>query len=102
MSSTGIRRRIKGWALRTLPYMATCEELEDFIIDYVDETLPDSQNRKFDLHLRVCAPCRRYIENYRKTIALTNASYEDVPPPDGENIPEELVQAILAARDEKP
>jgi len=94
-------RRFKGWVLRTLPFMMTCEVLEDFVVDYVDGSLPSRQRRKFNLHLGACGSCRRFIENYRKTIALNKAVLNDLPEPDAGEMPEALVQAILAAREGK-
>ena len=93
-------RRFKGWALRTLPFMMTCEALEDFVVDYVDGVLPGPQRRKFNLHLGACGSCRRYIDNYRKTIALSEVAFNDSP--EAEEMPEALVQAILASCAEKP
>jgi len=91
-------RAAKGWALRTLPFMMTCEALEEFVVDYVDGALPAPQKRKFDLHLCVCGSCRRYIDHYRKTIALSVAALEPAPGPEADQMPEDLVQAILASR----
>lgn len=45
--------------LRTLPMLATCEELEEFIGDYIDGALPDKQRRKFELHLELCGCCKK-------------------------------------------
>ena len=60
---TTIRRWSKGWMIRLMPGMLTCEELEEFIVDYIDGSLPESQKRKFEQHLRFCSSCVTYIEN---------------------------------------
>lgn len=84
-----------------MPMMLTCRELEDFIADYVDGALPSEQRRKFEWHLRLCRDCRRYLEAYGRTIALSRTALcgpdESVP----EDVPDELVRAVLAARDER-
>ena len=87
--------------MRTMPLMLTCQELEDFMVDYLDGTLPERQRRKFDLHLRLCRDCRHYLEAYKGTITLCQAAFAE---PDGslpEDVPEALVKAILAAREEE-
>ena len=94
--------KMKGSMLRILPMLATCEELEEFIGDYTDGTLPDKQRQKFELHLRLCVSCTRYMQNYQKAIALSQTSFEDSDPPDCDAMPESLVQAILSARSEPP
>ncbi len=87
--------------MRTLPLMLTCEELDSFVVDYLDGTLARRQRRKFRLHLRLCRDCRRYLEGYERSIALSQTAFND---PNGlpEDLPDELVTAILAARAEDP
>jgi anti-sigma factor (TIGR02949 family) len=74
----------------------TCRELIDFLAAYLDGELPAPQRGAFDTHLAHCPECVRYLEGYRETVRLERRAFEDdAPPPD---LPEELVQAILAAR----
>jgi anti-sigma factor RsiW len=73
----------------------TCRELSDFILDYVAGDLPAPLCDVFERHLSACGNCRVYLATYRATLAAGRALGEDtVLPP----LPEELVQAILAAR----
>ena len=75
----------------------TCRDLIDFLMDYLDGDLQDAARREFDDHLRRCPACRTYLQSYRETVklgTLASASDEEVPP----DVPEELIQAILAAR----
>ncbi len=94
-----VLRKVRALFMRTMPMMLTCRELENFVVDYADGTLPQAQRRKFDWHLRLCGDCRRYLEAYGRTIALSQRALcgpdESVP----EDVPEELVRAILAARE---
>jgi anti-sigma factor RsiW len=62
-----------------------------FIADYIDGTLPPETLADFEHHLDVCASCVAYLRSYRTTIALAEGT-RVVP----ENVPEELVSAILA------
>ncbi len=93
-------KKLSALAMRTLPLMLTCQALEGFIVDYLDGTLPRAQRRKFDLHLRLCPDCGRYLEAYKRTISLSQAACRDPDAPVPADVPEELVKAILAARDE--
>jgi hypothetical protein len=79
------------------PQSPSCEELEGFVVEYLEETLPSEQHSVFSQHLEFCPACKVYIENYQKTIELsqaslvTNSQHSSI-------MPESLVQAILASR----
>jgi anti-sigma factor RsiW len=75
----------------------TCREFLDFIMDYLDGTLPDEEQRPFQAHLAVCPDCERYLSQYRVTATAGRAALDpegDVP----DDVPEELVRAVLASR----
>ena len=75
----------------------TCRELVDFLMDYLGGELPENQRAVFAEHLDICPPCLAYLKSYEQTVALGRQVCEpdgDVP----EDCPEELVKAILAAR----
>lgn len=93
-----IRRLARGAILNALPGHITCSEFEEFVADYFDGDLPESQHKIFDAHLKVCPDCRAYLKAYRNTIALGRAAFEkpDANVPD--DMPDDLVAAILAAR----
>ena len=73
----------------------TCQELIDFIASYRDHELTPPQQAAFERHLSECPSCVAYLRTYEQTIALTRATGDDPAP---EDVPESLVQAILAAR----
>jgi predicted anti-sigma-YlaC factor YlaD len=74
----------------------TCEEVAEFLLDYLEHQVTDEQRRIFEHHLSVCPDCRNYIDSYRKTIQLAKAA--EVQAANSIEIPEGLVQAILRAR----
>ena len=74
--------------------MITCRQLVDFLLDYYEETLGDAERRHFEQHLAACPPCRDYVESYRTTVDLSRLCCKD----DEAEMPDELVEAILAAR----
>ncbi|QYK48205.1 MAG: zf-HC2 domain-containing protein [Phycisphaeraceae bacterium] len=73
----------------------TCQECIDFLIDYLDGTLPAAKRTEFELHLELCPPCHRYLQQYQATIRLGQRAMEEQaaknPPP------EALIKAIMAA-----
>jgi len=75
----------------------TCRELVEFLDRYVARELPAGEQAQFDAHLAECPPCVTFLESYQNTIAVSRALAEcdkRLPP----DVPEDLVQAILAAR----
>ena len=82
--------------------MMTCREFEDFIVDYEDGALPRSKRFVFELHLATCSDCRRYHGAYRGSIALSKAVFQKSDETMSAEVPEDLVNAILYARGQKP
>jgi anti-sigma factor RsiW len=76
----------------------TCREAVEFLMDYLDGALPAEQRATFERHLERCPPCLKYLASYRETVRLGRSLCADPEEPAGEEIPEELVQAILASR----
>ncbi len=95
----GLRRMIKGFMLKHGPGMITCREFEDFVLEYLDGTLPATQRRVFELHIRICRECRDYLAAYQSSIELGKAAFQhpDAPAPD--DVPEDMIRAILDARE---
>lgn len=79
----------------TLP---TCQELLDFLSDYLADELPAETRATFDEHLRLCADCRDYLENFRTTVQSAKSACGET---NLDPIPEELVQAIIKSRPTK-
>lgn len=79
----------------------SCKDCADFLMDYLDNVLPPEERRKFDAHLALCRDCVVYLENYRKTVAMTCAKQPEAKECREVQIPRRLVDAILAARKPK-
>jgi hypothetical protein len=70
----------------------TCKELiDDFLHDYQAGALTGLQRAKFEFHLALCAPCRKYLDSYKKTVVLAQATIDQPA-----EVTEELIKAILA------
>jgi anti-sigma factor RsiW len=76
----------------------TCREFVEFLMAYLDGELPEAQRGVFEAHMVVCAACVNYLASYQATVALGRQLAEEGDAPVPEDVPEELVDAILAAR----
>lgn len=76
----------------------SCREFVEFLLDYIEDRLGDSERSVFEAHMGDCPPCGTYLETYRETVRLGRSvcGAEDALP---EDVPEDLVRAILAARE---
>lgn len=72
----------------------TCEELIRFLLEYVEGSLTAEEQARFDDHLGDCENCLAYLRTYEVTIRMEKDSAHVDP----NDVPEELVQAVLAAR----
>ena len=77
----------------------TCRDFSKFLSDYLEGELPDRQRFVFELHLKLCRECRDYLAAYRRTIEVSQQALEDPDGPLPEAVPEDLIKAVLAARD---
>ncbi len=78
--------------------MITCRELTEFLSRYVEDDLTPQERKAFDRHVGMCRGCKDYVDSYVRTIELEGAAFADPEAPLPQDVPEELVQGILAAR----
>jgi anti-sigma factor RsiW len=58
-----------------------CQQIVELITDYLEETMPRSQRRRFEAHIAGCEHCTEYLEQMRRTIRLTGRlRVEDLSP----------------------
>ena len=96
---TGIQRWLKGLMLKRVHGMITCNEFEDFVLSYLDGELPDRQRSIFEWHMRICRECRDYLAAYKRTNEVSRAVLPSANDPLAEDVPEDLIKAILDARE---
>jgi anti-sigma factor RsiW len=82
--------------------MMTCREVVEFLWQYHSGDLPDEERARFEAHLSRCVGCATYLRGYRETIRLTRVALLDPDAAVSARVPEELIQAILAARAAAP
>lgn len=83
-----------------IPWIS-CRDVVDFLDRYLTGGLDPDEVAKFERHLSECPPCVAYMHTYQSARALSRAVLKDaraVPEEVTEEVPEDLVQAILSAR----
>ena len=78
-----------------------CRECDEFLVDYVSGELAPDVLATFELHLSRCRNCRTYLEQYRTTIKAGKTACEAAKEAK-DQMPEELIQAILRSRPTEP
>lgn len=76
----------------------TCREFADFIMDYLAGELPPDVLTSFERHLSLCPNCDTYLTQYRATVAAGRDAFADNDALVPEEVPEDLIRAILASR----
>jgi anti-sigma factor RsiW len=76
----------------------TCRDFVDFLSEYFSGELAAAECAEFDAHLAECPTCVVYLDSYRKTIQLIRMARDHPEERVPDEVPEELVKAILAAR----
>jgi anti-sigma factor (TIGR02949 family) len=81
-----------------IPWIS-CREVVDFLDRYLTGELDPDEVARFERHLSECPPCVAYMHTYQSARAVSRAVLKearDLP----DDVPEDLVQAILRAREE--
>jgi anti-sigma factor RsiW len=63
--------------------------------------LPET-TAQFERHLTVCPNCVAYLSNYRQTVSLGRQAFADDDAALPDDVPDDLVNAILASRRPRP
>lgn len=75
-----------------------CRELAEFLMEYVSGELPAENRAHFELHLTRCRNCHEYLAQYESTIKAGKIACGEASDELPDNVPEDLVKAVLAAR----
>ena len=94
----GLRQLLKSFMMKRIHHMITCKEFEDFVQRHLDGELSDKQRSTFEWHLSLCRECREYLAAYKHAIEITDAVLTPVKSPIPDEVPEDLIKAILEAR----
>ena len=68
--------------------MLSCKKVNQFIIDYLEDELPQDVRTKFEAHIQKCENCNTYLEQYKHTLTIVRT--------DGRlDVPEDLTEMTL-------
>lgn len=79
----------------------TCQEIADFMMDYLNGGLAEPQRAVFEEHLGECPDCVAYLQSYEMTVKVVQSTRGPTDDPHLDEMPEDLVRAVLAARHRK-
>jgi len=68
------------------------------MMDYLSGELSPETRTQFEHHVSLCDNCRKYLRSYEETVKLGKRAFEDDDAALPTDVPEQLVEAILAAR----
>ena len=68
-----------------------CQEWVEMVTDYLEGALPPRLQKAVEEHLAACPHCREYLEQMRRTIAV---SHELLP---ADDVPADVVDALARA-----
>lgn len=74
----------------------TCQQLIEFLGDYIAGDLPTERAEDFERHLAKCPSCTAYLASYRETIRIARHTARVGISVEIEDIPPDLLTAILA------
>ena len=75
--------------------MLSCEQVNQFIIDYLEGKLPPKTRSKFDAHISMCKNCGAYFEQYNQTVTMVNENGQLEIPDDLAKLTLEFLQEHL-------
>jgi len=93
-----VYKKLKSFMLSNVHGMITCKEFDDFVQRYLDDDLADIKRTLFERHLRLCSECRNYLTAYQRSMEMSQAVFESDDDSVSDDVPEELIKAILDAR----
>jgi anti-sigma factor RsiW len=77
--------------------MLKCRDVAELVTPYLEGTLPLKTRAAARIHLWLCAACRRYVEQMRRTIRFLGSG-PPPPPPENENQIIELLDSSRRGR----
>ncbi len=78
--------------MRLPSILRDCEEIRDFLMDYLDDKIPKTDSFIFRLHLLLCFRCRRYMNRYNTSVKIAQNILDDPPPDELVNLTNEFLR----------
>lgn len=74
--------RLAAPMIRRMMGTPSCQEVNSFLMEYLEETLDAETSERYRKHLGRCGSCSAYLEQYHDTIKLTRECQECELPTD--------------------
>ncbi len=97
-----LKRKLGALFLAYFPGQISCEQFERFVYDYYEGLLPEKQRKRFEFHMRICPMCESAFTGYVRTVELTGRLFAESDGKLPDDVPQELINAMLAARHGQP
>jgi predicted anti-sigma-YlaC factor YlaD len=55
----------------------TCHELVELVTEYLEDAMAAPDRQRLERHLVACGPCRRYLDQMRRTIQTVGQIQEE-------------------------
>ena len=81
--------------------MRNCDDIRDFLLEYLEKRLPRFDAWAFRFHLFTCPKCRGYLERYSTSVALSQNILDDPPPSELVNLTLEFLNKRIIPGAEK-
>lgn len=75
--------------------LKTCDEVQEFLMDFLDGRMPRLDSIKFRAHMVLCPACKRYMNRYNDSVKLAQNILDDPPPPELVNLTNEYLEKNL-------
>ena len=59
-----------------------CNDIQTYIIDYLENTLDNILVKKVDTHLKACRNCAQEMEKHKELMSVISTSHDAIPPQD--------------------
>ncbi len=86
--------------------MVTCKHFDKLLDDYLAGRLGKVRSFVFRMHMALCPPCKRYLDDYRKVVdaARDQCKHETSSSPMSSDIAEAISRAMVgdSSPDSKP
>ena len=77
---------MRSWRRRTI----VCQQWVEMVTDYLEGSLPKALHDAAERHLAACPHCREYLDQMRRTIAVSRRLRQ-------EDVPDDVVNALARA-----
>lgn len=73
--SNAMIRYLKGRLMKIMG-MPSCQEIESFAYAFLEDQLEPGLRRKFELHLKGCRDCKKFVKTYKEVAHPENLAGE--------------------------